>query len=768
MNKMNAITQLRQSKTGMLLLTFAILGVIIGFITFMVIASGDDAQHEQSFIGENALAILKADQKAQLVLGYLDMAALFSTREGIFQLADRGGIVTDTDCGTYAGYSVWQAPVGDDRTVRRCVGERFDEPLSALISGIIDIYARGLRVSNQYNHETYQLPLNNYQITLRQDGGTLDVIGNARDDLYFQIRRDRVVAYIPGAVDASIPAGVISSAPGAPQTRGEVSDGPPREEGLMLTINYPYEGGKAYVPKGTRQGERLAVLVMLHGGLGDPSGRISPQRFLGGSYRYEQFIDRKVEAGQMRPILVIAPRDRQTRAVAMWNEDHFTVQELLDQVAVMLPDGIQINRNQLYVAGHSNGGVFRSDMPGVSGVHRSVQHDNLAGMIVLDGSMSMGAASFIKDHATEGMRLFTYQAKNNRGEHRIVYSYVNELADGSANTENCGVGYDQDFFGYCKKVEGKEWYHYLTTRGGPGLCNSHYSVGTPENTLCHEINSDVHSNIVRHFRDDWLTRLFPAEAPRTTTPSTQAGTLPSPGPVSQETTPECSSFGQGMQVYQGDDKIKCGRQNTALCCMQAPLIAQLERTKEFITHLEDYISISAARSTSMQRQSFLDHLAGGAPGCGPASLSNQIASIRSLTMDYVRSQGEDPARLSNARRVEFIERWLQSEGSRYASVINDLRQYANCKHVRGYAIDLKLQSETSWSAHTRMEQRTVREFMCRAGWANLGSEFWHYEYANPRWEASRSQMPQGAQPFSGNQYHENCYFSGPVRWRGTS
>lgn len=749
--------RLMKNKKGMLMLTLAALGIAIGLVLFLLYSAEQSTNREQSFIGENALAILKADQKAQLVLGYLDMAALFATREGIFQLADRGGIVTETACGVYAGYSVWQAPIGDDNVIQRCVGQRFDEPLSQLISGIIDIYARGLRVSNQRNHETYQLPLNNYQISLRQDGDTLDVIGNARDDLYFQVRRDSVVAYTPTRADAPASAGSAAPQPQAP------SLGPPREEGLMLTINYPYEGGKVYIPKGTREGESLPVLVMMHGGLGSPTSGSRPQNFLGGNFRYEQFIDRKVEAGQMRPILVIAPRDRQNNPIEMWNEDHFTVQELLNQVQLLLPDGIQISRDQLYVAGHSNGGIFRPDMPGVGGVYRSIARDNPAGAIIFDGSMSGAAARFTKDHAPVGMRFFGYQGKNDRGEHRIVYSYVNALADGSANTEDCGVDYDQNYFAYCKKVQGKEWYHYLTKEGGPGNCERPYPSGTLENTRCHEINARAHSRIISKFRDDWLTRLFPAETPlRRAEPMTRELLASNLAP--QTTAPECARFGQGMQVYRGDDKIRCGRQNTALCCMQAPLVAQLERTKEFITRPEDYISITAARSPTLQRRSFLDYLAGGASGCGPESLSDQRESIRGQTLEFVRSQGENPASLSYARRVEFMERWLESDGSGHAETINDLRQYAACKHVNGYAIDLKLQSEQSWSSHSRAQQRNVREFMCDAGWANLGGEFWHYEYANSRWEASRAQMPDGAEPFTGDRYHRNCYFFGPVRW----
>ncbi len=174
----------------------------------------------------------------------------------------------------------------------------------------------------------------------------------------------------------------------------------------------------------------------------------------------------------------------------------------------------------------------------------------------------------------------------------------------------------------------------------------------------------------------------------------------------------CKGFVRGSVSFISNAKIEC---TDPVCCTQPQTKEQLEYTKQFIPDSETLLIVDGARTVESQRRAFLDYLAGGAPACGPGGLprSQRLAIAEKVTNAATKDA-----------RVQSALAWLNSpEGQPYKEGIMDLSQYTNCNHVMGRALDVQLKSGKGED-----KQLGLRNIMCNAGWANLGIEWWHYEY----------------------------------------
>lgn len=197
-----------------------------------------------------------------------------------------------------------------------------------------------------------------------------------------------------------------------------------------------------------------------------------------------------------------------------------------------------------------------------------------------------------------------------------------------------------------------------------------------------------------------------------------AGSLP--------TIAACSEFAPGLVPMPEDDKIEC---SDPVCCMHPETLTKLQQTKQFITGPELALVIfDSARKPSSQRDAFLDYLAGGYEAGGPHGLPNKAQLIQ----DVPDVSGPKSEKVAHARA------WLQQHNQQALATIDDLSLYTGGSHYNGRALDLRFKRmPASQGSASQSDIVALRNFMCSAGWANYGGEWWHYEFSTNKYERAK-------------------------------
>ncbi len=182
----------------------------------------------------------------------------------------------------------------------------------------------------------------------------------------------------------------------------------------------------------------------------------------------------------------------------------------------------------------------------------------------------------------------------------------------------------------------------------------------------------------------------------------------------------CPGFPNTFLPINQDNKVKC---TDKVCCAHPKIVAKLEETKKFIDPGEELLITDAARTAKNQRSSFLDYLAGGAKACGPTKLNIPELRLR-----------VNP----NSNDADSAEEWLKINDPLKLGIINTLSNYGHCNHIEGYALDIRLQTMPSvGNVPEDKDIIALRNLMCEAGWANIGEEWWHFEYLTPDYERAK-------------------------------
>ncbi len=90
------------------------IGIAVFFMTSLAMA---DFKANNVPIGEDQLAIMRADLEAQKALLYLDFAGKMAAEQSVYDTAAVGGHY-ESPCGEYFGYNSWQDLISDGDTIR--------------------------------------------------------------------------------------------------------------------------------------------------------------------------------------------------------------------------------------------------------------------------------------------------------------------------------------------------------------------------------------------------------------------------------------------------------------------------------------------------------------------------------------------------------------------------------------------------------------------------------------------------------------------------
>jgi len=666
----------------------------IGIVSALFIFLATDLSYAQpirerlGFLGQNQIAILNADNHAQRILFYLDRAAQIAALQTIDDLGASGGFAHTSPCGEYLGYAQWQGMVEELQAEN---GGTVSKPtLRQCINERFDETFTALFNQNMQAvvAQAPWVPQSSYDITLAQDGGKTRVIGNARQPIDLIITKDFTVPPLPASPKS------FTVEPGT----GRVSCTNSEDKRIMDSTYL--DGLKLWIPAEATCGGVFPVLIMLHGN--NPSHNteftigtaMNPDGTRGRGL--EQQVKQHIRNGGY-PVIIAEPvHFKDGCGKGLWGED-FDVPLLLDKVRKHLQEeNIQIA--SVSVAGHSGANCCpNTGMNRIARLAAAGQLD-LKMYGVMDGTCTVTGYPENAISAFEGKDTAIFHITNDyRGGDT---DYDAKLTASGAEEERC----DASMYRSCKKASGKGWYSLI-------------SKGT------------THWTIIDRALPEMLQRFFTAAPPgadRPLTPTEEAEGDASSGLGTWASGP-CKGFVLGSIPYHGDDRISCAK---SVCCMQPETLAQVERTKQLLEPGQSIIIGDAARKTENQRNAFLNYLAGGAVACGPQGLPTDKRELETIVPD-----GEGSERLQTALS------WLNSPaGEPYRDVILDLRRYSSCRHVEGKAIDVRLKD-----ANGRESVQALRNLMCRAGWANYGGEWWHYEYLTRGYEEAKRR--------------NQCYFS---------
>ncbi len=186
------------------------------------------------------------------------------------------------------------------------------------------------------------------------------------------------------------------------------------------------------------------------------------------------------------------------------------------------------------------------------------------------------------------------------------------------------------------------------------------------------------------------------------------------------TSGQCRGLAESLIPIPQDEEVKCLK---STCCAKQESVGQIERIRQVISNPSQHIIINdAARSSESQRNAFLAFLAGRVEACGPIGIEDKYE----LEKRVPNVEG------TTQQRIEAARNWLSQNDLNTLAIIEDLPRYSVCRHVSGRALDVQLKKGTS-----QQDIRDLRNIMCRAGWANYGREWWHYEYLSAGYDQAK-------------------------------
>jgi len=694
------------NKKGSWILYLSAIGIVSALFLFLTtdILHAQPIRERLGFLGQNQLGILNADNEAQKILFYIDRAAKVSTLQTINDLAAKGGYVEPPECGEYFGYTQWKNVVeekiekeGEVSTkikLKNCVNENLEADYTTLFNqNLKPIIA-----------QVKEMPQSDYDITLRTEGTKTQVIGNARQPINLLIMKQQDARGV--TINPTTP----SVIPGTNRVTCQ------NTVDNLITIDY-LDGMKVWIPAEATCGGVFPSLIFLHGnnpdgaqdiliGTGSHNGYAGVKKGRG----IEQQVKKHIENGGYPVILVepshFRPACGSNKEKGLWGED-FDVNELIDKLRTRLqqPD-IGITLASVSVAGHS--GANCCSNAGMNKIVKKGIDVKLFG--VIDGTCPISFPDIAMKSQSTILHISSGRTKGDQ-------DYDKELM----STGSTDIACDTKKYKSCRKANVFDYYSFTA-------------------------RSTTHIGAVDLFFKEALRSHFmqppPGVTPGIVEPAVATG-------FSTWAKGEaCAGYIMGSIPYQQDSKIKCSKKP---CCMMPETRQQIEKTKEFIPVGTSLTITSPARKTRNQRDSYLQHLGGGAPGCGPRD--------RPVKDKELIQAISAPKISSRSGRVKAAEDWFKAHANEKASsghtygeiyaMINDYSKYTHCRHVQGRAVDIRLSGKG-----TEQAKADLRTIMCRAGWTNLGSEWWHYEYLTKRAQKA----------YTDNQ----CYFGRLSDKRGTA
>jgi len=169
-----------KSKKGLMFELLIFVAIIILLVYAFTVLYQKHGQFPPGYrIGDRQFSLMSAIQEAEVALFYVDQSADYMFDKSINELAKKGGIFVENNCGIFNGANVWytveRADSGyretdcfDDAKVQDNLKEIFDENLDAYLG------------DNPYN-----LPKNNYEYKVENS----QITGFAKADLVIDIKR---------------------------------------------------------------------------------------------------------------------------------------------------------------------------------------------------------------------------------------------------------------------------------------------------------------------------------------------------------------------------------------------------------------------------------------------------------------------------------------------------------------------------------------------------------------------------------------------------
>ena len=227
-------------------------------------------------------------------------------------------------------------------------------------------------------------------------------------------------------------------------------------EDLLLSLPYPHEWGKVFIPREARCGGALDVILLLHGVV--PKGAL-PSMMLGGGVtpkdRYLEEVTRAlIDAKQARPVILADPTDIGT-SCQLYDAQDFDFLAYFQQLHQALAKE-KIAVRSLSAAGHSGSACCLK-----AGMYRITEYfPDLKVWGSIDSCYgSEGYARFAKERLPETTSMFTL---TRTGKFNQSKGYLREVLGKTPETLTC----DAKQFDSCQKHPTKPWYVFETSATG--------------------------------------------------------------------------------------------------------------------------------------------------------------------------------------------------------------------------------------------------------------------------------------------------------------
>jgi len=137
---------------------------------------------ENYWIGTRQFGLINTYQEGEKALFYIDQSAKYSVQQAIYELGQKGGH-ENPNCGDYFGYSLWNTET-----------KKIDECLPSYKESFKSIFNMGL---NTYltKYPDVRILRNNYNFLLKNENNKLEIIGNAKNKLFFNIAEEDTFSF---------------------------------------------------------------------------------------------------------------------------------------------------------------------------------------------------------------------------------------------------------------------------------------------------------------------------------------------------------------------------------------------------------------------------------------------------------------------------------------------------------------------------------------------------------------------------------------------
>ena len=172
-----------KSKKGALpfAITLVIMMVFVLIYAWLMLASKYDAFDKK--IGEKQYDLINTYQSAEKTLFYIDQSSKYSAYQSIYDLGQKGGY-ENSDCGNYLGYNLW-INFDEEENLIECYPkkEAIEENFKSIFNTNLNFYL--------IKYPDVEIPEDNYDILLKTENNKLEILGKAKEKLFFEIKEEK-------------------------------------------------------------------------------------------------------------------------------------------------------------------------------------------------------------------------------------------------------------------------------------------------------------------------------------------------------------------------------------------------------------------------------------------------------------------------------------------------------------------------------------------------------------------------------------------------